>query len=157
MASIIKLDANEHPIKSVAVFKANKAEVVRIFKVSLEVGPSPVLCCSERTTHDAFLRRARVKYRFAISLVQSTQNLPVSPVLVTPNYSTSFAPSAPISRRSTARVPPKKSVGSMRRRASSRVIWTPSPRSLRRCWTTPDLCLAIQCPLGRRRDSSKVF
>ena len=39
MASIIKLDANEHPIKSVTVFKANKAEVVRIFKVSLEVSP----------------------------------------------------------------------------------------------------------------------
>jgi hypothetical protein len=37
MASIIKLDANEHPIKSVTVFKTNKAEVVRIFKVSLEV------------------------------------------------------------------------------------------------------------------------
>jgi hypothetical protein len=37
MASIIKLDANEHPIKSVTVFKSNKAEVVRIFKVSLEV------------------------------------------------------------------------------------------------------------------------
>ena len=37
MASIIKLNANEHPIKSVIVFKSNKAEVVRIFKVSLEV------------------------------------------------------------------------------------------------------------------------
>jgi hypothetical protein len=37
MASIIRLDANKHPIKSVTVFKSNKAEVVRIFKVSLEV------------------------------------------------------------------------------------------------------------------------
>jgi hypothetical protein len=37
MASIIKLNANEHPIKSVTVFKSNKAEVVRIFRVSLEV------------------------------------------------------------------------------------------------------------------------
>jgi hypothetical protein len=35
--SIITLDANEHPIKSVTVFKSNKAEVVRTFKVSLEV------------------------------------------------------------------------------------------------------------------------
>lgn len=37
MTAIIKLDANEHPIKSVTVFKSKKAEVVRIFKVSLEV------------------------------------------------------------------------------------------------------------------------
>jgi hypothetical protein len=37
MTSIIKLDANEYPIKSVTVFQSNKAEVVRIFKVSLEV------------------------------------------------------------------------------------------------------------------------
>ena len=111
MASIIRLDANEHPIKSVTVFKTNKAEVVRIFNVSLEVSPSLVLWCSERTTHDTFLRRARVKYRFAISLVQSTQNPPVSPVLVMPNYSTSFAPLDLTSRRSTAEVPQKKFVG----------------------------------------------
>ena len=36
--SIITLDANEYPIKSVTIFKSNKAEVVRTFKVSLEVG-----------------------------------------------------------------------------------------------------------------------
>ncbi|KAH9962262.1 hypothetical protein BC827DRAFT_1199964 [Russula dissimulans] len=42
MASIIKLDANEHPIKSVTIFKSNKAEVVRIFKVSLEEGQSKI-------------------------------------------------------------------------------------------------------------------
>jgi hypothetical protein len=41
MVSIINLDANEYPIKSVIVFKSNKAEVVRIFKVSLEVSLSP--------------------------------------------------------------------------------------------------------------------
>ena len=37
MTSIIRLDANEHPIKSVTVFKSNKAEVVRIFELSLGV------------------------------------------------------------------------------------------------------------------------
>ena len=37
MVSIIRLDANEHPIKSVTVFKSNRAEIVRAFKVSLEV------------------------------------------------------------------------------------------------------------------------
>ncbi|KAI9510195.1 hypothetical protein F5148DRAFT_995619 [Russula earlei] len=42
MASIIKLNANEHPIKSVTVFKSNKAEVVRIFKVSLKEGQSKI-------------------------------------------------------------------------------------------------------------------
>jgi len=111
MASIIKIDATELPIKSMAVFKTNKAEVVRIFKVSLEVSPLPVPLCFERTTDDAFLRRARVKYRFAIFLVQSTQNPPVSPVLVMPNYLTSFAPLDLTSRRSTAEVPQKKSAG----------------------------------------------
>jgi len=39
MTSIIKLDANDHPIKSVTIFKSNKAQVVRIFEVSLEVSP----------------------------------------------------------------------------------------------------------------------
>ena len=38
VASIITLNANEYPIKSVTVFKSNKAEVVRTFKLSLEVG-----------------------------------------------------------------------------------------------------------------------
>jgi hypothetical protein len=38
MVSVVSLDANEYPIKSVTVFKSNKAEVVRTFKVSLEVG-----------------------------------------------------------------------------------------------------------------------
>jgi len=122
MASIIKIDANEHPIKSVTVFKTNKAEVVRIFKVSLEVSPSLVLWSFERTTHDTFRRKARVKYRFAISLVQSTQNPPVSPVLVMPNYSTSFAPLDLTLRRSTAQVPQKKSVSWMRRGTPSREI-----------------------------------
>ncbi|KAF8480302.1 hypothetical protein DFH94DRAFT_630541 [Russula ochroleuca] len=42
MTSIIRLDANEHPIKSVTVFKSNKAEVVRIFKLSLEEGQSKI-------------------------------------------------------------------------------------------------------------------
>ncbi|KAH9985664.1 hypothetical protein BJV74DRAFT_797022 [Russula compacta] len=42
MASTIRLDANEHPIKSVTVFQSNKAEVVRIFKVSLEEGQSKI-------------------------------------------------------------------------------------------------------------------
>jgi hypothetical protein len=37
MTSIIRLDAYEHPINSVTVFKSNKAEVARVFKVSLEV------------------------------------------------------------------------------------------------------------------------
>ena len=41
MVSIVDLDANEYPIKSVTVFKSNKAEVVRIFNVSLEVSISP--------------------------------------------------------------------------------------------------------------------
>ena len=40
MVSIINLDANEYTIKSVTVFKSNKAEVVRIFNVSLEVSMS---------------------------------------------------------------------------------------------------------------------
>ena len=40
MVSIINLDANEYIIKSVTVFKSNKAEVVRIFNVSLEVSMS---------------------------------------------------------------------------------------------------------------------
>ena len=38
MASIIKLNADNYPIKSVTVFKSNKAEVVRVFDVSLQVG-----------------------------------------------------------------------------------------------------------------------
>ncbi|KAI0287205.1 hypothetical protein BC826DRAFT_917531 [Russula brevipes] len=42
MASIVKLDANEHSIKSVTVFKSKKAEVVRTFKVSLEGGQSKI-------------------------------------------------------------------------------------------------------------------
>jgi ankyrin repeat protein len=37
MTSIIKLDVNEYPIKSVTIFKPNKVEVVRVFNVSLEV------------------------------------------------------------------------------------------------------------------------
>lgn len=41
-ASNITLDANEHPIKSVTVFKSNKAEVVRTFKVSLEGGQTKI-------------------------------------------------------------------------------------------------------------------
>ena len=40
MVSIVDLDANEYPIKSVIVFKSNKAEVVRIFNISLEVSIS---------------------------------------------------------------------------------------------------------------------
>jgi hypothetical protein len=44
MTSIIELDANEHPIESVTIFKSKKAEVVRIFKVSLEV----ILCDLQR-------------------------------------------------------------------------------------------------------------
>jgi hypothetical protein len=42
MASIVKLDANEHSIKSVTVFKSRKAEVVRTFNVSLKVSPRRV-------------------------------------------------------------------------------------------------------------------
>ncbi|KAI0252908.1 hypothetical protein BJV78DRAFT_1281253 [Lactifluus subvellereus] len=38
MRSIIRLDANDHTIKSVTVFKSNKAEIVRVFNVSLEEG-----------------------------------------------------------------------------------------------------------------------
>jgi hypothetical protein len=49
MASIIKLDANEHCIKSVTIFKSNKAEVVRTFELSLEVSPQLVLQCFEMT------------------------------------------------------------------------------------------------------------
>ncbi|KAN0111824.1 protein of unknown function (DUF4139) domain containing protein [Russula decolorans] len=41
-ASIITLDANEHPIKSVSIFKSNKAEVVRTFSVSLEGGQTKI-------------------------------------------------------------------------------------------------------------------
>ena len=37
MTSTIKLNADNYPIKSVTVFKSNKAEVVRVFDVSLEV------------------------------------------------------------------------------------------------------------------------
>ena len=37
MASVVRLDANDYPIKSVTVFKSNTAEIVRIFNVSLEV------------------------------------------------------------------------------------------------------------------------
>ena len=35
----IELDADEHPIESVTVYKANKAKVVRIFELFLEVSP----------------------------------------------------------------------------------------------------------------------
>ncbi|KAI0252907.1 hypothetical protein BJV78DRAFT_1281252 [Lactifluus subvellereus] len=45
MASVISLDANEHPIKSVTVFKSNKAEIVRFFTVSLEEGQSKIQIC----------------------------------------------------------------------------------------------------------------
>ena len=38
MTSTIKLNAENYPIKSVTVFKSNKAEVVRVFDVSLQVG-----------------------------------------------------------------------------------------------------------------------
>ena len=37
MVSVIRLDADEHPIKSVTVSRSNRAEIVRVFKVSLEV------------------------------------------------------------------------------------------------------------------------
>jgi len=49
MASIIKLDANEHRIKSVTIFQSNKAEVVRTFEVSLEVSARLILQCFEMT------------------------------------------------------------------------------------------------------------
>jgi hypothetical protein len=39
MVSTVELDANEHPIESVTVYMANKAKVVRIFELSLEVSP----------------------------------------------------------------------------------------------------------------------
>jgi hypothetical protein len=38
MPSTIKLNADNYPIKSVTVFKSNKAEVVRVFDVLLQVG-----------------------------------------------------------------------------------------------------------------------
>ena len=38
MTSTIKLNADKYPIKSVTVFKSNKAEVVRVFDVLLQVG-----------------------------------------------------------------------------------------------------------------------
>ncbi|KAI0064999.1 hypothetical protein BV25DRAFT_1914144 [Artomyces pyxidatus] len=42
MTSLIAIDASEHPLKSVTVFKSNKAEVVRTFVVALEKGQNKV-------------------------------------------------------------------------------------------------------------------
>ncbi|KAF8266027.1 hypothetical protein EI94DRAFT_1587080 [Lactarius quietus] len=42
MTSTIKLNADNYPIKSVTVFKSNKAEVVRVFDVSLQPGQSKI-------------------------------------------------------------------------------------------------------------------
>ncbi|KAH9059614.1 hypothetical protein EDB87DRAFT_1735645 [Lactarius vividus] len=42
MTSIIKINADSYPIKSVTVFKSNKAEVVRIFDLSLQPGHSKI-------------------------------------------------------------------------------------------------------------------
>ncbi|KAH9009643.1 hypothetical protein EDB85DRAFT_2243724 [Lactarius pseudohatsudake] len=42
MTSIIKLNANNYPIESVTVFKSNKAEVVRVFDLSLQPGQSEI-------------------------------------------------------------------------------------------------------------------
>jgi hypothetical protein len=53
MTSIIKLDANEYPIKSVTVFKSNKAEILRVFNISLEV--SVLMGFEDTTTSDKLL------------------------------------------------------------------------------------------------------
>ncbi|KAH9000878.1 hypothetical protein EDB86DRAFT_472098 [Lactarius hatsudake] len=42
MTSTIKLNAEKYPIKSVTVFKSNKAEVVRVFDLSLQPGQSKI-------------------------------------------------------------------------------------------------------------------
>ncbi|KAH9059611.1 hypothetical protein EDB87DRAFT_1684673 [Lactarius vividus] len=42
MTSTIKLNAENYPIKSVTVFKSNKAEVVRVFDLSLQSGQSKI-------------------------------------------------------------------------------------------------------------------
>ncbi|KAI9458943.1 hypothetical protein BJY52DRAFT_1268152 [Lactarius psammicola] len=42
MTYTIKLNADNYPIKSVTVFKSNKAEVVRVFNVSLQPGQSKI-------------------------------------------------------------------------------------------------------------------
>ncbi|KAH9174779.1 hypothetical protein EDB89DRAFT_2241545 [Lactarius sanguifluus] len=42
MTSTIKLNADNYPIKSVTVFKSNKAEVVRVFDLSLQPGQSKI-------------------------------------------------------------------------------------------------------------------
>ncbi|KAH9020327.1 hypothetical protein EDB84DRAFT_1441858 [Lactarius hengduanensis] len=42
MTSTIKLNADNYPIKSVTVFKSNKAEVIRVFDVSLQPGQSKI-------------------------------------------------------------------------------------------------------------------
>ncbi|KAH9059612.1 hypothetical protein EDB87DRAFT_1822687 [Lactarius vividus] len=42
MSSTIKLNADNYPIKSVTVFKSNKAEVVRVFDLSLQPGQSKI-------------------------------------------------------------------------------------------------------------------
>ncbi|KAI0264596.1 hypothetical protein BC834DRAFT_826093 [Gloeopeniophorella convolvens] len=42
MVSVITLRADEHPIKSVTVFKSGKAEIVRIFNISLQPDQSKV-------------------------------------------------------------------------------------------------------------------
>ena len=49
MTSTIKLNADNYPIKSVTVFKSNKAEVVRVFDVSLQVS-DPLTLDAERQT-----------------------------------------------------------------------------------------------------------
>ncbi|KAI0065022.1 hypothetical protein BV25DRAFT_1799628 [Artomyces pyxidatus] len=42
MATPVKIDASEHPLRSVTVFKSSKAEVVRVFAVALEKGQNKV-------------------------------------------------------------------------------------------------------------------
>ncbi|KAH9038572.1 hypothetical protein EDB85DRAFT_2141799 [Lactarius pseudohatsudake] len=42
MTSTIKLNAENYPIKSVTVFKSNKAEVIRVFDLSLQPGQSKI-------------------------------------------------------------------------------------------------------------------
>jgi len=51
MAPTIKLNADNYPIKSVTVFKSNKAEAVRIFDVSLQVSLNRRILDDARSIH----------------------------------------------------------------------------------------------------------
>ena len=65
MTSTIKLNADKYPIKSVTVFKSNKAEVVRVFDVSLQVGRPLRRVLNDKTLNTRLLQPGQSKIQIS--------------------------------------------------------------------------------------------